>query len=78
MINKTLCPICEEGDLSTHTDMVEYITLEGVAILIPLVYSVCNVCGSEQAGTEQTAINKRVYEKLMGLEDMKLKGKQYE
>ena len=37
MINKTLCPICEEGDLSTHTDMVEYITLEGVAILIPLV-----------------------------------------
>ncbi len=52
------CPICGEGHLSemTGSNPVEY---GGRTTELPLLYSVCDVCGSEQAGAAQTRANKR-------------------
>jgi HTH-type transcriptional regulator/antitoxin MqsA len=52
------CPICGEGHLSemTGSNPVEY---GGRTAELPLLYSVCDVCGSEQAGAAQTRANKR-------------------
>lgn len=52
------CPICGEGHLSemTGSNPVEY---GGRTSELPLLYSVCDVCGSEQAGAAQTRANKR-------------------
>ncbi len=49
------CPICEEGELHdfTHTkDLAD-------GGIVPLHYSVCSACGSQQANAEQAAWNKR-------------------
>lgn len=55
----TLCPICEEGTLSEHTEynVAEY---SGVTRNLPLLMSICEACGSEIGSTEQTRQNKRV------------------
>lgn len=59
-MNKSdICPICGEGSL---TAQVEMITAEhrGVSREIESHYSVCNCCGSEQAGPAELRANKRV------------------
>lgn len=53
-----LCPICGEGHLTAQvgTNAVEY---KGQTGTLALHYSVCDSCGSEQAGTEEARANKR-------------------
>lgn len=52
------CPICGTGNLHSHVgkEDVEY---KGCWEVISLSYSVCDVCGSEQADASQTRQNKR-------------------
>ena len=55
---KERCPICGDGVLTVHVDQMpaEYNDVKGH---IASHYSICNKCGSEQAGTEQLRRNKR-------------------
>lgn len=54
----TLCPICGEGKLHLEIlpNAVEYKGLQGT---VDMRLSVCDVCGSEQAGPEEARANKR-------------------
>lgn len=58
MSKSDVCPICGEGSLTPH---VERITAEhrGVSREIESHYSVCDHCGSEQAGPRELRANKR-------------------
>ena len=53
-----ICPICEEGHLSAEQEMihVEHMGNEGNIIN---QYSICDVCGSEQATVIDARVNKR-------------------
>lgn len=53
-----LCPVCNEGCLlpKTGKNLVEY---KGQAVELDLLYSVCDVCGSEQSDASQMRDNKR-------------------
>lgn len=52
------CPICGQGHLveATEFNMVEY---GGRTTSLPMLYSVCDVCGSDQSDAAQTRANKR-------------------
>lgn len=52
------CPICGEGHLhaEVQSNSVEY---KGVQKDLPLHIAVCDVCGIEQAGSEEARANKR-------------------
>lgn len=56
--SKDICPICEEGHLHPRvgSNSVEY---QGQRANLDLHFSVCDACGSEQAGATQLRINKR-------------------
>lgn len=56
--NDTTCPICGEGHLTERRefDKIVYAHQESE---IPLVFSVCDTCGSEQASPAQLRENKR-------------------
>lgn len=56
--NTRICPICGEGVLHDHTDY-ENSEYNGVTKKTPLHYSVCSICGSEQANAEQVQTNKQ-------------------
>lgn len=58
MQDKNLCPLCGEGHLtdSKSLNRVEY---KGTTADIDSFFSVCNVCGSEQANAQQLRNNKR-------------------
>lgn len=58
MSQSNICPICGEGQLSQET---EWVTVEhrGVSGQIQSLYSVCDHCGSEQAGAAELRANKR-------------------
>lgn len=58
MQDKNLCPLCGEGHLtdSKSLNRVEY---KGTTADIDSFFSVCNVCGSEQANAKQLRNNKR-------------------
>ncbi len=60
MMNKELlmCPICEEGQLHDCTGETEA-EYKGNTRTLPLYYSECDCCGSEQASAAQTRDNKR-------------------
>lgn len=51
------CPICKKGKLSRVTEIVEHEFL-GHKMTRELIYSVCDACGSEQAGSIETRANK--------------------
>lgn len=53
-----LCPICEAGNLHAHTEQVDVEYMEQTGT-IPSQYSVCDACGSEQAGAVDARFNKR-------------------
>lgn len=55
----TLCPICLEGNLHNKVgkNPVEH---DGYKTELDFYYSVCDVCGSEQADANQSEINKNV------------------
>lgn len=57
---KTLptCPLCEQGVLDEHesSKLAEY---KGVKRTVPLYFSCCSVCGTEQANTRHLRANKR-------------------
>ena len=55
---KAVCPICEEGKLHPKTDsnLVKY---RGHRAMLDLHYSICDACGSEQAGADELRKNKR-------------------
>lgn len=52
------CPICGEGLLTPHNEWVE-VEYHGNQGRIASRYSVCDECGSEQAGAEELRANKR-------------------
>jgi len=54
----TICAICGEGKLRVQSGVnpVEY---KGVTAALENLFSVCNVCGSEQADADQLRHNKR-------------------
>ncbi|MDH5572755.1 MAG: type II toxin-antitoxin system MqsA family antitoxin [Gammaproteobacteria bacterium] len=58
--NCPVCPVCAEGNLHTvvSTKEIEYgdslITVDG------LLHSVCEVCGAEVTGLEESRVNKRL------------------
>lgn len=58
MSKSDICPICGEGSLTPQVEMVnaEY---RGVSKEIASYYSVCDCCGSEQAGPSELRVNKR-------------------
>lgn len=58
MTNKDVCPICEEGHL-THLVDYEDTEYKGEVGTLPLHYSECNACGSEQADAKDVRLNKR-------------------
>lgn len=57
---KTLptCPLCEQGVLDEHesSKLAEY---KGVKRTVPLYFSCCSVCGTEQANARHLRANKR-------------------
>jgi HTH-type transcriptional regulator/antitoxin MqsA len=58
MKNISICPICEEGSLEAKigSNEVEY---KGQKTVLPLHFSECESCGSEQASPIELRINKR-------------------
>lgn len=52
------CPLCGEGRLHEKEEH-NAITYEGVTESIPMYFSVCDACGSDQAGDEESRRNKR-------------------
>ena len=58
MDNKTLCPLCDEGHLTPHTDemVTEYGGKQGTVMLR---FAECDACGSEITGDADSRANKR-------------------
>ncbi len=56
--HEMLCPICEAGPLVSETAENE-VTYKGHTRTLPLLMSVCQACGSEQASAQQARDNKR-------------------
>lgn len=52
----TRCPICEQGFLSEHVEMLSK-EVYGEMFEIPSLYCICSYCGSEQADGEQVNKN---------------------
>lgn len=52
------CPLCGEGRLHQKEELNE-VTYEGVTERIPLYFLVCDACGSDQVGNEESRRNKR-------------------
>lgn len=59
MNTQELCPLCGEGHVSTHSEMVESEYKEHKAML-PLVFKQCDTCSSDFAGATESKQNKRV------------------
>lgn len=53
------CPICGEGVLTEHIEYTSLLNLSGVLIGVPLLYSTCDNCLSEQGSRSQMNFNKR-------------------
>lgn len=58
MNQSDICPICGEGHLSRETEQIT-VEHQGISGQIPSLYSVCDHCGSEQAGAAELRGNKR-------------------
>lgn len=58
MNTQELCPLCGEGHVSTHSEMVEN-EYKAHKAMLPLVFKQCDACGSDFAGAAEGKINKR-------------------
>ena len=58
MDTKELCPICGEGHVTTHVEMVES-EYKGQTKLLPSHYRLCDACHSDFAGAPEGKLNKR-------------------
>ena len=56
--NTNQCPICEQGTLREIEEQSE-VNYHGHTCHMPLLYSECDICGSETASAGQTRANKR-------------------
>lgn len=61
-MNTKKCPICRAGKLE---DMIDWNFIDKIEIDIPVFFSKCDVCDSEQADSFQVALNKEVYKQLL-------------
>jgi HTH-type transcriptional regulator / antitoxin MqsA len=55
---KELCPICGEGHVTSHVEMVES-EYKGQTKLLPSHYRLCDACHSDFAGAPEGKLNKR-------------------
>ncbi|MFM7331781.1 MAG: type II toxin-antitoxin system MqsA family antitoxin, partial [Brachymonas sp.] len=53
-----LCPLCGEGHVSTHSEMVEN-EYKGQKAMLPLMFKQCDACGSDFAGAAESKLNRR-------------------
>lgn len=58
MNTQELCPLCGEGHVSTHSEMVES-EYKAHKAMLPLVFKQCDACGSDFAGAAESKLNKR-------------------
>ena len=58
MESKELCPICGEGHVSSHVEMVDS-EYKGQTQSLPLHYRLCDTCHSDFAGAPESKLNKR-------------------
>lgn len=58
MTTQELCPLCGEGHVSTHSEMVES-EYKAHKVMLPLVFKQCDACGSDFAGAAESKQNKR-------------------
>lgn len=58
MNTQELCPLCGEGHVSTHSEMVES-EYKGRKEMLPLVFKACDACGSDFAGAAESKLNRR-------------------
>jgi len=54
----TLCPLCGEGQVTSHCEEVAQ-TYAGHEGMVPMYFRSCSHCGSDFAGTEESLLNKR-------------------
>lgn len=75
MSSQNRCPLCEEGQLHEKQgkNPVEY---NGYRAELDFFFSVCDVCGAEQAAPEQTRHNKRAMSAFKKEADGLLTGKE--
>lgn len=69
------CPICGEGSLCERV-MPETVEYKGKSEMLPMAYSECDICGSEQASGAQARANKRVVVAFKKRVDGLLEGKE--
>lgn len=58
MNTQELCPLCGEGHVTTHSEMVES-EYKGRKEMLPLIFKACDACGSDFAGAAESKLNKR-------------------
>lgn len=58
MNTQELCPLCGEGYVSTHSEMVEN-EYKGQKAMLPLMFKQCDACGSDFAGAAESKLNRR-------------------
>ncbi len=58
MNTQELCPLCGEGHVSVHSEMVEN-EYKAQKTMLPLVFKQCDACGSDFAGAAESKLNKR-------------------
>lgn len=58
MHTQELCPLCGEGHVSVHSEMVES-EYKAQKTMLPLLYKQCDACGSDFAGAAESKRNKR-------------------
>ena len=67
MVNK-VCPVCLEGMLTEHIDYLQVGRLS-----CPLVYCVCDYCGSELTDVEQSRYNKYSFLNALNIKEKEIK-----
>lgn len=58
MESKELCPICGEGHVSSHMELVDS-EYKGQTMALPSHFRVCDACHSDFAGAPESKMNKR-------------------
>lgn len=58
MNTQELCPLCGEGHVSVHSEMVES-EYKAHKTKLPLLFKQCDACGSDFAGAAESRLNKR-------------------
>jgi HTH-type transcriptional regulator/antitoxin MqsA len=58
MNTQELCPLCGEGHVSVHSEMVEN-EYKAQKAMLPLMFKLCDACGSDFACAAESKLNKR-------------------